>query len=89
MLLIDYSSAFNTIVPTELITKLRTQGLDTTPYNWILELLTGRPRVVKVGNNTEGCGPGSVVPGHLPQCEQDEKELIMDYRKRRAEQAPH
>ena len=29
MLFIDYSSAFNTIIPTKLITKLRTLGLNT------------------------------------------------------------
>ena len=52
MLVIDYSSAFNTIVPTNLITKLRTQGLNTSLCNWILEFLTGCPQVVRVGNNT-------------------------------------
>jgi hypothetical protein len=52
MLLIDYSSAFNTIVPRKLITKLRTLGLNTSLCHWILELLTGRPQVVSVGNNT-------------------------------------
>ena len=42
MLFIDYSSAFNTIVPSKLITKLRTLGLNT----------DGPPQVVRVGNNT-------------------------------------
>ena len=49
MLFIDYSSAFNTIVPTKLITKLRTLGLNTSLCNWIL---AGRPQVVRVGNHT-------------------------------------
>ena len=44
MLFTDYSSAFNTIVPTKLITKLRTLGLNTSLCNWILDFLTGRPR---------------------------------------------
>ena len=48
MLFIDYSSVFNTIVPT----KLRTLGLNTSLCNWILDFLTGRIQVVKVGNNT-------------------------------------
>jgi hypothetical protein len=48
----DYSSAFNTIVPTKLITKLRTLGLNTSLCYCILNFLTGRPRVVRVGNNT-------------------------------------
>jgi gmma-aminobutyric acid receptor subunit gamma/cGMP-dependent protein kinase 2 len=52
MLFIDYSSAFNTIVPTKLITKLRTLGLNTSFCNSILDFLTGRPQVVWVGNNT-------------------------------------
>ena len=52
MLFIDYSSAFNTIVPSKLITKLRTLGLNTYLCNLILDLLTGRPQVVRVVNNT-------------------------------------
>ena len=52
MLLIDYISVFNPIVPTKLITKLRTLGLNTSLCNWILDFLTGRPQVVRVGNNT-------------------------------------
>ena len=51
MLFIDYSSAFHTIVPTKLITKLRTLGLNPSLCNWILDFLTGRPQVVRVGNN--------------------------------------
>ena len=52
MLFIDYSSAFNTIVHSKLITKLRTLGLNTSLCNWILDFLTGCPKVVRVGNNT-------------------------------------
>ena len=52
MLFIDYSSAFNTIVPSKLITKLRTLGLNTSLCNWILVFLTVRPQVVRVGNST-------------------------------------
>jgi hypothetical protein len=37
MLFIDYSSAFNTIVPS----KLKTLGLNTSLCNWILDFLTG------------------------------------------------
>ena len=50
MLFIDYSSAFNTIVPPKLI-KLETLGLDPALCNWVLDFLTGRPQVVRVGNN--------------------------------------
>ena len=52
MLFIDYSSAFNTIVPSKLINKLRTLGLNTSHYKWILDFVTARPQVVRVGNNT-------------------------------------
>ena len=52
MLFNDYSSTFNTIVPSKLITKLRTLGLNTSLCNWILDFLMGRPQVVRVGNNT-------------------------------------
>ena len=41
MLFIDYSSAFNAIMPSKLITKLRTLGLNTSLCNWILDCLTG------------------------------------------------
>ena len=51
-LFIDYSSAFNTIVPSKLITKQRILGLNTSLCNWILNFPTGRPQVVRVGSNT-------------------------------------
>ena len=44
MLFIDYTSAFNTIVPSKLITKLRTLGLNTSPCNCILDFPKGHPR---------------------------------------------
>ena len=47
MLFIDYSSAFNTIVPSKIINKLRTLGLNTSLCNWILDFLMGCPQVVK------------------------------------------
>jgi hypothetical protein len=52
MLFIDYNSAFNTIVPSKPINKLRTLGLNTSLCNWILDFLMGHPQVVRVGNNT-------------------------------------
>ena len=52
MLFIDYGSAFNNIVPSKLITKLRTLGLNTSLCNWILDIMTGRPQVERIGNNT-------------------------------------
>ena len=52
MLFIDYSSAFNTIVPSKLIIKLETLGVNPALCNWVLDFLTGRPQVVKVVNIT-------------------------------------
>jgi hypothetical protein len=73
MLVIDNSSAFNTIVPSKLITKLRTLGLNTYLCNWILDFLTGRPQVVRVSKNTSamlivnmGVPQGDLVPSCTP-----------------------
>ncbi|KAL0183386.1 hypothetical protein M9458_022761, partial [Cirrhinus mrigala] len=52
MLFIDFSSAFNTIMPQQLINKLNLLGLNTSLCNWILDFLTGRPQSVRVGHNT-------------------------------------
>ncbi len=52
MLFIDFSSAFNTIIPQQLINKLNLLGLNNSLCNWILEFLTGRPQSVRVGHNT-------------------------------------
>jgi hypothetical protein len=71
MLLIDYSSAFNTIVPSKLINKIRTLVINTSLCNWILDFLTGRPQVVRVGNNTSATvilntGPSGVCAQSPP-----------------------
>ena len=52
MMCIDYSTAFNNIVPTKLINKLGTLGLNFSFCNWILDFLIGHPQVIRVGNNT-------------------------------------
>ncbi|KAI4900670.1 hypothetical protein NFI96_025609 [Prochilodus magdalenae] len=51
MLFIDYSSAFNTIIPAKLIPNLTDLGLNSHLCNWVLDFLTGRPQVVRVGNS--------------------------------------
>ncbi|KAK1796262.1 hypothetical protein P4O66_009331 [Electrophorus voltai] len=50
MLFVDYSSAFNTIVPFLLTTKLEDLGLHTSLCDWISNFLTDRPQSVQVGN---------------------------------------
>ena len=46
MLFLDYSSAFNTVLPTKLVARLAGLGLPSSTYSWILNFLTGRPKVV-------------------------------------------
>ncbi len=52
MLFVDYSSTFNTIVPATLVAKLQTLGLNRSLCSWILDFLTCRSQVVRMGNNT-------------------------------------
>ncbi len=52
LLFIDYSSTFNTIVPTKLAVKISDLGLNTSLCDWIQDFLTARPQVVKVGQFT-------------------------------------
>ncbi len=52
LLFIDFSSAFNTIIPQQLIHKLVQLGLNTSLCSWLLDFLTGRPQAVRVGSNT-------------------------------------
>ncbi|KAK3544204.1 hypothetical protein QTP86_008344 [Hemibagrus guttatus] len=44
MLFVDYSSAFNTIIPSALTTKLQHLGLSPSLCQWISIFLTGRPQ---------------------------------------------
>ena len=52
MLFVDYSSAFNTIIPSILDEKLRNLGLHPAMCNWILNFLSDRRQVVRMGNIT-------------------------------------
>ncbi|MCP4487325.1 MAG: DUF1891 domain-containing protein [Gammaproteobacteria bacterium] len=51
MLFIDYSSAFNTIIPDILIPKLRHLGLPPSTCSWIRDFLVNRPQQVKLGQH--------------------------------------
>ncbi|KAL0161226.1 hypothetical protein M9458_044951 [Cirrhinus mrigala] len=66
MLFIDFSSAFNTIIPQQLIHKLNLLGLNTSLCNWILDFLTGRPQSVCVGRNTSSTT--TLSTGAPPDC---------------------
>lgn len=52
LLFIDYSSAFNTILPRTLISKLHSLGLSNALCNWVLSFLTNRTQAVRLGNYT-------------------------------------
>ncbi len=52
LLFIDYSSAFNIIVPIKLAVKLIDLGLNSSLCDWIQDFLTGRLQVVKMGQFT-------------------------------------
>lgn len=49
MYLVDYSSAFNTIIPDILVSKLSDQGLHPLTCHWVKDCLTNRPQAVKLG----------------------------------------
>ena len=52
MLFIDFSSAFNTIIPQQLVQKRTDLGPSPSLCNWLLDFLTERPQAVRVNNNT-------------------------------------
>lgn len=49
MLFVDYSSAFNTIIPSKLTLKLENLGFSQTLRQWIYNFLSDRPQAVRVG----------------------------------------
>ncbi|KAF7648743.1 hypothetical protein LDENG_00152540, partial [Lucifuga dentata] len=52
MLFVDYSSAFNTIVPSRLVRKLQDLGLSNQLCLWIKDFLSNRPQTVRLGPYT-------------------------------------
>ena len=50
ILFIDYSSAFNTIVPQKLFQKLLDMDVDHSLCLWVLDFLTDRPQTVRIGD---------------------------------------
>ena len=52
MLFVDYSSAFNTVIPSRLTEKLSTLGLTSSLCGCVLDFLTNRPQAVRVGTRT-------------------------------------
>ena len=64
MLFVDFSSAFNTVIPTKLIAKLGDLGFNTSMCNWILDFLTNRPQNVRSGSN---CSTSITLNTGVPQ----------------------
>jgi len=54
ILFIDYSSAFNTVVPQKLRNKLISLRLISFFCNWVSNFLTDWPKSIRVGNQTSG-----------------------------------
>uniref|UniRef100_A0A3B5PZ90 Reverse transcriptase domain-containing protein n=1 Tax=Xiphophorus maculatus TaxID=8083 RepID=A0A3B5PZ90_XIPMA len=52
MLFLDFSSAFNTIIPQHLAEQLGHLGFSTPLRNWLLDFLTDRPQSVRIGQHT-------------------------------------
>ena len=51
ILFVDFSSAFNTIIPTKLFDKIQSLGVPQSMCLWILDFLLNRPQLVKIGDN--------------------------------------
>lgn len=74
MLFIDYSSAFNTVIPSRFTGKLLTLGQSPSFCDWVQNFLTDRSQKVRVGNRTSstktvntGCPLGGVLsPQYTP-----------------------
>ncbi|KAK3566942.1 hypothetical protein QTP86_006760 [Hemibagrus guttatus] len=47
---VDFSSVFNTVIPSKLTTKLGDLGINTSLRNWILDFLTNRSQHVRSGH---------------------------------------
>eukprot|EP00061_Rhincodon_typus_P018401 g47559.t1 len=100
LLLVDYSSAFSTIIPSRLISKPCDLGLISALCTWILSSLTNKPRFIddttvvgRISNNVESKYRRE-IEGLVTWCKENNlslnvgKELIMDLRKKGGEHAP-
>ncbi|KAI3358706.1 hypothetical protein L3Q82_015114 [Scortum barcoo] len=100
MLFVDFSSAFNTVIPDKLILKLHNLGLPSSLCHWIRDFLTNRPQVFAddttivglISDNDETHYREEIQ--HLTQwCSNNKlvlnasktKEVIVDYRRFRNE----
>ena len=74
LLFVDYSSAFNTIIPKKLFDKLQALSLTPSICFWLLDFLLHRPQAVSVDGNTSKtlvlskCAPQGFVLSALLYC---------------------
>ena len=64
ILFVDYSSAFNTIIPNKLYKKLMDMGIVKSMCDWLLDFLLFRPQSVKIGTSQSAM---SVLSTGAPQ----------------------
>ncbi|KAK2882760.1 hypothetical protein Q8A73_021693 [Channa argus] len=74
MLFIDFSSAFNTIIPQHLTEKLSILGLNTSLCNWILDFLTGAQPSAVHSADARLCSNAQLKP----HSQGDHSPLIID-----------
>ncbi|KAK3514088.1 hypothetical protein QTP70_003217 [Hemibagrus guttatus] len=65
VLFVDFSSTFNTVIPSKLTTKLGDLGINTSLRNWIMDFLTNRPQHVRSGHI---CSTTITFNTGIPQC---------------------
>lgn len=49
--LLDFRSAFNTIIPDIQVSKLTALGLHPVTWSWINDFFTNRPQIIKLNSN--------------------------------------
>ena len=79
MLFMDFRSAFNTIIPQQIILKLDRLRVNTYLCNWLLDFFIGRSQAVRVGTNTsstimltQGVHQGCVLSSQLSGTNQQQ-----------------
>lgn len=61
ILLVDFSSAFNTVCPQQLVEKLQLLGVGTSTCNWVLDFLTERRQTVKTHDCTANHNTSHII----------------------------
>ena len=62
VLFVDFSSAFNAVITHKLSYKLSNLGLGSSPCTWILDFLSNRPQIVRMGGHRDVSSAPSSTP---------------------------